>query len=420
MPHTNHLARGQLLLEQSRYPEAEREFRQALAQEPNHAGAHALLALCLIERNQNAEATGEAQQAIHLDPEEWFGYYVLSLVYSHRNQQDEALKAVRAAIVLAPTSAVLWATQAAVLFDQGQWQAALESAETGLQHDAEDVRCANLRAMALVKLGRKKEAESVIAEALRNEPDNPFSHANQGWAMLEQRRIREAKDHFREALRLDPILDLARAGMLEALKAGNPAYRLLLSYFLWMAKLSPGARWGVVIGLYVAFRVLRNVSREMPDAAPYVFPLLAAYLVFALFSWLGVPVFNLVLRLNRYGRYLLSPDQTKGANLIGLCLAAGLLSGLAGILLNPLWILVALGFGVLMIPASAIFNCSAGWPRYAMAAITAGLAVLGLIALVGTLTVGGESCAGLGGIFALGCVLSTWPANWLTSAEVTH
>lgn len=420
MTHIDHLARGQLLLEQSRFDEAEKEARLALADSPDHPGAHCILALCLAHTQRYAEATQEAQQAVRLSPDSWFCFYVLSVVYSARNRNGEAMQAIQEAIALAPDVSLLWAKRAALEFAQSQWLAALASAEMGLQHDAEDTQCANLRAMALVKLGRKDQAEGVIADALRREPDNPLTHANHGWTMLEQGRVREAKDHFREALRLNPNLDFARSGMLEALKAGNPAYRVLLGYFLWMAKLSPTARWGVIIGLYVAFRLLRGVGRMSPELAPYVLPVVVVYVLFAVFTWLGVPVFNLVLRLNKYGRYLLAPDQTKAANLVGLCLAAGLLSALAGLILgSPVWLFTGLGFGLFMVPASTIFNCDSGWPRNTMAAITGGLALLGLAALAG----GMAGWAGSGGVavmFMGGCLVSTWAANYLVSAEVRH
>ena len=55
------LERGLLLYQQSRHEQAETELRQALAAEPDHAYAHALLALCLAEREKFQEATSEAE-----------------------------------------------------------------------------------------------------------------------------------------------------------------------------------------------------------------------------------------------------------------------------------------------------------------------------------------------------------------------
>jgi hypothetical protein len=44
-----------------RYAEAEREFRRHLAEDPNDAGGHAWLAMCLVDLERLEEATDEAQ-----------------------------------------------------------------------------------------------------------------------------------------------------------------------------------------------------------------------------------------------------------------------------------------------------------------------------------------------------------------------
>ena len=49
--------------------------------------------------------------------------------------------------------------------------------------------------------------------------------------------FRGALEHFREALRLNPSPEWARAGLVEALKARYPS-AASLRYFLWMSTLS--------------------------------------------------------------------------------------------------------------------------------------------------------------------------------------
>ena len=66
------------------------------------------------------------------------------------------------------------------------------------------------------------------------DPDDAFSHANQGWTLLEQGNRKKAMEHFRESLRLDPTNGWAQAGLVEAIKAGNPVYAVMLKYFLWI------------------------------------------------------------------------------------------------------------------------------------------------------------------------------------------
>ena len=131
--------------------------------------------------------------------------------------------------------------------------------------------------MALVRLGRKSEAVDTVNYALERDPESGFSHANQGWNCLHQNNPKQALDHFREALRLDPELEYAREGMVEALKARNPVYRAMLSYFLWMGRLSDRYQWGIVIGIYFGSRVLLNFARTYPDYKVFWWVVLAAF-----------------------------------------------------------------------------------------------------------------------------------------------
>src|SRR5581483_7555851 len=126
---------------------------------------------------------------------------------------------------------------------------------------------------ALVKLGRKTEAASTIDGALQRDPENARSHANQGWTYLHRGEPKLAMVHFREALRIDPTLDWARAGMVEALKAHNVIYRWVLRYFLFMSRLNKQARWGILIGGYIGYRVALNVAQTNPTLAPYLWPI---------------------------------------------------------------------------------------------------------------------------------------------------
>ena len=98
--------------------------------------------------------------------------------------------------------------------------------------------------MALVQLGRKDEAQQTLGSALANDPENALTHANQGWALLHRGDHAKALEHFREALRIDPELDWARAGIVEALKARHLIYRVMLRFFLWMGRQSQGRAVG--------------------------------------------------------------------------------------------------------------------------------------------------------------------------------
>ncbi len=380
----NPLARAQLLLAQSRHELAEQELRRVLATDPELAAAHSLLALALVGQQKYDEAEQEAGQAILRAPDSDFAHYCQSVVLISRNKFPLAEAAAREALRLAPADPDYHAQLGRVLLSQGKWQQALDTAEVGLQHDADHEGCNELRTMALTQLGRRQEAIGAAEGQLERNPESATAHANKGWSLLHQRKPKEAIVHFREALRLEPDSDFARAGMVEALKARNPVYRVMLAFFLWMSRLGSQARWGIMIGAYVGYRVLRSVAASNPGLAPWIAPLLILYLCFAALTWFASPLFNLLLRLDRDGRYALSRDQRVASNWLGGCLVVALIGAIyyavTGDFLGVVVAIVTVG---LALPLVVIYSCDVGWPRQAMTIYTAVMALLGGGILVG-------------------------------------
>jgi tetratricopeptide (TPR) repeat protein len=417
--------RALLLFDQSRHEQAEAELRQALAGDPDEPSAHALLALCLAKREKFQEATQEAQQAVHLAPDLPFAHYALAHVYHDRNRNVEALAAVNEALRLEPADADYLSLLAAIHVSERHWSEALAAAERGLQVDSEHVACTNLRAVALVRLGRKAEAGATIDAALARDPDNAVTHANQGWTLLHRGEPKKALEHFRESLRLDPENEWARAGIVEALKAQHIIYALMLRYFLWMSRFSSRAQWGIILVAFVGNRILATIAQTNPQLAPWVLPLRIIYVVFALLTWTADPLFNLILRLNRFGRLALSSEQIVATNWIGSCIFLGLLA-LAGAIISDFagpYVVAAAVFGFLVLPLAGTFKCSPGWPRKWMAAYTGAMAAAGMLAVFFLFAAGPQQGGAdremnggsllLVGLFFLGVIGSPWVANIL-------
>ena len=423
------LQRALLLQEQHRHDLAEKEFRLHLASDPTDGFALAALAGSLLELERRDDAEAAAREAIGLVPDMAFAHYVMARVMSDRNRTPEALAAILEAIRLEPQDADYHSMLAAIQFERSKWAEALSAAEVGLRADPEHVGCSNLRAMALVKLGRKVEAGATIGSTLSRNPENAFSHANLGWTLMEQGKSKEAMHHFRESLRLDPTNDWARAGLVEAIKAGNPAYAVMLRYFLWIQKLPGGVQWGIFLGGYFGNRLLGELASDNPSWSPWITPIRVVYITFALLTWLASPLFNLTLFLHPVGRHALSLDERWQARLVGSALALALASVGAwlGTGRNADYLVPALVFGLLAVPASAVFNCARGWPRWAMGALSVSLLAVGLFAVVSLsfLHPPRRSFLGMAGVacfnaFLIGSFLSQWVANFLTSARPTR
>lgn len=323
-----HLERAQLLLQQSRPADAEREAMLALAQRPDHPLAHAYLALSRSDLGKSTEALDAARSAVGLAPDVAFFHYVQALVLHRADRDREAKTEVSEAIRLDPDEERHFALLASVELAERNWPAALEAAEQGLALNPEDVGCANLRSMALVRMGRKAEAMATVDFALERDPQNAVSHANQGWNCLHKNDPKRAQTHFREALRLNPELEYARQGMLEALKARNPIYRGMLAYFLWMARQSGKLQGAFVIGTFFVMRFVRSMAESNPATGKFLWPLVGLFYIFIYLSWTAVPMFNLLLRLDRFGRYVLSSTERVATNWFGASVVVGL-AGLA-------------------------------------------------------------------------------------------
>jgi tetratricopeptide (TPR) repeat protein len=411
-----HLIRAQLLYRQSRYDLAAQEVRRVLSETPHDAVAHALLGLCLVAEQKFDEAQSETEQAIVLAPDFAYAHYCQARVLEQRKRFPEAETAAREAIRLEPLNAEYHARLAATLFQQDKWQATLDSALEGLKYDPENEACGHLQTMALTKLGRQREAVASVDQLLSRAPDDAMAHTNKGWALLHQGKPREALEHFREALRIDPSYRYAQSGIVEALKARNPLYRWILAYFLWMSRLSSQARWAVLIGGYVGIQALQKFGDADPTWAPWIQPVVIIYIVFVLLTWFAVPFFNLLLRFHKFGWYALSHDQRRSSNWFGGCLAVFIAAVVAYFIWNMDLALLVAGYALGMsLPLVTLFYCDIGWPRQAMTWFTLAMAA------VGALTI---ACASLDmevthvliQAFVFGFIGTPWLANYLVQA----
>ena len=373
-----HLSRAQLLMQQHRFELAEEQLRLALAEGTQTAAAHALLSLCLAERDKFDDATTEAQQAIHDAPDEALGFYALATIQWKRNRLNEAQATILEAIRLEPWDADNFHVLSGVEANRYRWQEALVAAEQGLACDPDHIGCNNLRAMALVKLGRKAEAGQSIDVTLSKNPEDAVTHANQGWTLLEKQKPQEAMTHFREALRLEPNLEWARQGIIEAMKARFFLYRWLLTFFLWMSRFSPKVQLALMLGLIFGRSLLANVLQAVPVLAPLEAPLTIGYVLFVWMTWTASSLFNLILRLDSFGRLVLNADERLESTLVGVCLVVSILVGSTALYfqweLAMLPIRTSLLYLGLMLPLIATFHQAEGRKKM-FAAYTVGVTV---------------------------------------------
>ncbi len=403
--------RATILLQQRRYEDAERELRTALALDPDNAHLQLLLSICLFEQDKEEEAEKSIRMVIHQEPDNDYALYILAKIKLIQEDEKRAESLLKNAIQLAPNEPEYYGLLASIYLQKKEFQLALDFAEQGLAADSENILCLNMRSTALLKLKRKEEAFQTIEKALEKDPENEYTHVNYGWGKLEKGEHKEALGHFREALRLNPNSEAAKAGLVETMKAKYWFYRLFLKYAFWMSRLSSKNQWIFIIGLYLAVRLLRGLAGDNGFLNMIIWPIIILYLIFALSSWFIVPLSNLMLRLNPYGRYALDKEEITASNFVGLSLTLAVLGGLSYAVTGHSSAIALLVFGiVMMIPTGSMFNPSKDRKKKTLIIYTIGLAAIGFTGIISGLF-NPEILNLLAVVFALGIFAYQWIAN---------
>lgn len=403
--------RAQLLLEQNRPKEAAEILTQLLSQDPNNLHVLALLSETHLALNQPDKAKDIIENAIGLYPDVAMLHFIKAQAMADLGQFDKAEKSLTNATTLDPSDADYFALWAIIKNVRKQFTEALELSSRALELQPDNISALNAQSTALLKLDRKEESTKTIEGALKEDPNNPFTHANYGWSELENGNHKKALIHFQEALKNDPNMQFAQAGMMEALKARYFLYRVFLKYVFFMSNLTAKYQWAVIIGIYVGFRVLRSISESNPALAPFLEPLLIVMTIAAFSTWITTPLSNLFLRLNVYGKHLLNKSEIRSSNLVAICVIISLV-GLIGYLTDasPIWIgLGAYGLGM-MIPCSVLFASAKNkwaFPGYAIA-----MALIGILSLMNVYATG-EIYNQFSTIFMLGFIGFQWFANFM-------
>ncbi len=327
-----HIARARLLISQGRIKDAEKQIGYVLQEDPEDVEAIALLAECKVDRKQFGEAEELLKKTIGLKPYHDRPYYLFAFVQYQQNKLAAAKESLNAGLQINPWNAAYFGLYAYILIEERNYQEALNKANEGLAVDAQELTCLNARSQALFRLKQKDEAYETIKEALAINPEDDFTHTNFAWHFLEKGKHKEARMHFREALRINPGNNRARIGYKETLKANLPIYRWLLMFSLWLSSKSKQTRIITVIAIWLMVRVLSGGS-VAAGWSVLGYSIIGVYLLFVLFSWIGNPVANLVLFCSREGKYVLSKTEKYAAFSVGISILAALVVFIFGGLL---------------------------------------------------------------------------------------
>jgi putative PEP-CTERM system TPR-repeat lipoprotein len=216
-----HFARGLIAFEERGYPDAQREFEQALALAPNH-----MLAVYYLGATHFAQGNWRIAEN-HLAR--------FNARYPHVSDATRLLAMARAR--------------------EGDLGRAESTLRTILQKDPKDVAALRLISGIQMSQGRDQEALAQLRQLVSLDPDSARARVQLGFALLEQGGRQEGMSELETAIALDPenlaglevalVIERIRGGehdqalvALEALKARNPQDPLLsnLEGTAWLGK----------------------------------------------------------------------------------------------------------------------------------------------------------------------------------------
>lgn len=334
--------RGSVLLEQGRFADAEKFFRESLAQDPTAPFVLYQLAVCEANLQRAKAALQTIDQAISFEPEASPFHAFRALILAELDQTKEALASADEALRLDPNSDYALVAQGSAYLRKKEWAKVEASARRALEINPENNTAANQLAHALRLQNRLDESASQSDYMLSEDPENPANHSTAGWVALQRGKREDAEKHFLEALRLEPDNEAARQGLKEAFRARSPLYRAYLNYCFFLQRFTAGKQWLVIIGLVVAIQV---IPKFLPGPVGLV--LIAIYFLFVLWVHVAASVGDLQLLFDRFARYALTAGEKIRAVVVGGGVVFGLIALLSGLLLKQpaLFVLGLTGIG---------------------------------------------------------------------------
>jgi tetratricopeptide (TPR) repeat protein len=413
----HHIERARILLKQKRYKDAEHHAGAVLQGNPKDADALQVIGHCRLDTGRYEEAIKIFKQCLAENPEDDYVHYLTAFAYYRSRSSDNAVAFLNSAISINPYASAYYGLYAYIMLDKNWYDEALEKANQGLAANASDLTCLNARSQALFRLKNKEAAYDTIREALNVNPDDDFTHTNFGWHFMEAVKHKKAREHFRQALRINPNNNRARQGYKESLKANFAPYRWMLMFSLWLSAKSKKARWAIVLVIWGSVRLLSGVSNAA-GLGILAYVLIGLYILFVIFSWVGTSIANIMLLMTREGKYVLTTTEKYVAASVAACLVSALALVIFGRYIPGMHdgyeMFAALLLLVLTLPVSR-FEFMEGLKRYKYALVfTVLLVAAGLIATIATLAApANDNATILAVVYLAGIVIYTWSFSFI-------
>ena len=208
-----HALLGALYMIDRQWDQANAAYRQELEVDPQSVDARLGLASAAVVQGSQDEAIARLQEVTRITPHHLPATLLLTSLYSRNGRADLAVPLLEAAVQAAPNQTSVSLLLADFYVKAGRSDEAIAVANRVLQTRPAPRQARLVRGQALLTKGDGAAALREFQELVRSEGGWAEAHYHLAHAHRALGRTADARAAYREALRLDPRMDLARLEM---------------------------------------------------------------------------------------------------------------------------------------------------------------------------------------------------------------
>ncbi len=187
-----------------RLAQAEEQYEQILAVQPDHSDCLHLLGVIAHQRGRHEDGVRLIQRAIAIKSGDPAYHSNLGVTFRALNRFEEAVAAFRRATQIDPHYTAGQSGLSVVLNQLGRGAEAIEHLQRAVQQNPKDAALGKRLGALLLDRARPEEAARVLRVAAELKPDDPELRNNLGVALKDSGRLEDACRELRAALELRP------------------------------------------------------------------------------------------------------------------------------------------------------------------------------------------------------------------------
>lgn len=267
------------------------QCKKLLADDPNEAYYHGLLALCLLSKKRLFAAEYEVQLALNNNPEIPFLYNTLARIYLLKNKTIQALEYCDESLRIDPhyTDSILLKSDIYLIMNQPK--KALQYISNAAQIDPDNIDVELAYGEYYYQTGNFKKALFHAHNVMEKDPQNFDCNILMGQLKLKSGDVKEALNLAKFAIISNPDSSKALSLFCDIKVRQNLFLGLWWRFNSKMASLNNTKATIVLISMFLVFNL---ISQIMGDLGFSILAKVFSYgwLTLVVYSWVGIPMYQ--------------------------------------------------------------------------------------------------------------------------------